>query len=81
LEKEYKIPPGYWKNPEVAITGLEKDQTHLRLSYFVDNIRLEHDTRPHRVSTELNRLIHEKMTEKGLWGEQLQQNETSLDSD
>ena len=67
MEKEYKVPPGYWKNPTVAIKNLDSDSIHLQLCYYVDNIRLEHDSRPQRVRTELNRLIHETMVEKGVW--------------
>jgi hypothetical protein len=33
----------------------------------VDNIRLEHDSRPQRVRTELSRIIHEYLVDKGLW--------------
>ncbi len=68
LEKEYKIPPGYWKNPSVVVKELESTNLRLRLSYYVDNIRLEHDSRPQRVRAELSRLIHEKMMEGGHWG-------------
>ncbi len=71
LEREYKVPPGYWKNPNVAVKSLEGtfdgNMIQLQLSYYVDNIRLEHDSRPQRVRTELNRLIHEKLVENGLW--------------
>jgi small-conductance mechanosensitive channel len=64
IEKEYKIPPGYWKNPSVIIKALEGTNVHLQLCYYVDNIRLEHDTRPNRVRTELSRMIHEKLVEE-----------------
>jgi len=63
LEKEYKIPPGYWKNPSVTIKALESANTRLQVCYYVDNIRLEHDGRPRRVRTELSRMIHDKLIE------------------
>ena len=66
LEKEYKVPPGYWKNPSVEIKSLDGSVAHVDLSYYVDNIRLEHDTRPQRVRTELSRIIREKMLEGSL---------------
>jgi MscS family membrane protein len=67
LEKEYKVPPGYWKNPAIAVKDLSADFIHLQLWYYVDNIRLEHDSRPQRARAELSRLIHEAMFENGYW--------------
>jgi MscS family membrane protein len=67
LEKEYKVPPGYWKDPTITIKDLDSDSIHLQLCYYLDNIRLEHDSRPHRVQTELNRIIHETMKDIGVW--------------
>ena len=61
IEKEFKLPPGYWKNPMATIKRLDKDAVVLQLSYYVDNIRLEHDTRASRVRTEISRIIQEKM--------------------
>lgn len=61
IEKEYKLPPGYWKNPMATIKRMEKEIVVLQLSYYVDNIRLEHDTRARRVQTEISRMILEKM--------------------
>jgi MscS family membrane protein len=61
LEKDFKIPPGYWKNPSIEVKELKGAAAHLQICYYVDNIRLEHDTRPRRVRSELNRMIHEKM--------------------
>ena len=66
LEKEYKVPPGYWKNPSVAVSALEGAKSHMQIGYYVDNIRLEHDSRPRRVRTELNRVIREKMLDCSL---------------
>jgi hypothetical protein len=63
LEKEYKTPPGYWKNPTVAIKTLNETSTQLQISYYVDNIRLEHDGRPHRVRNEISRMVQEKLVE------------------
>lgn len=61
IEKEYKLPPGYWKNPMVTIKKLDKDTVLMELGYYVDNIRLEHDTRAHRVRTEICRIIQENL--------------------
>jgi MscS family membrane protein len=63
LEKEYKNPPGYWKNPTVAIKTLNGTSTQLQIGYYVDNIRLEHDGRPHRVRNEISRMVQEKLVE------------------
>lgn len=61
LVREYKVPPGSWKNPAVAIKALEGTTTQLQLCFYVDHIRLEHDTRAQRVRTELGRQIQEKL--------------------
>jgi small-conductance mechanosensitive channel len=61
LEKDYKLPPGYWKNPSVAVKSIDGPQTHLQLWYYVDNIRLEHDSRSQRVRSELSRIIQERL--------------------
>jgi MscS family membrane protein len=63
LEKEYKSPPGYWKDPTVLIKALNGTSAQLQISYYVDNIRLEHDGRPHRVRNEISRMVQEKLVE------------------
>lgn len=63
IKREYKIPPSYWKDPVVAVKELTADGALLQLSYYVDNIRLEHDGRPRRVRNELSRMIHELIKE------------------
>ncbi len=63
FEKEYRTPPGYWKNPTVIIKALTGSSTQMELSYYVDNIRLEHDGRPHRVRNEISRMVMEYLVE------------------
>ncbi|NTV36504.1 MAG: mechanosensitive ion channel family protein [Anaerolineaceae bacterium] len=63
VEKEYKIPPGYWKDPTVVIKKLDGAAAQLQVSYYVDNIRLEHDGRPKRVRNEISRMIQERLVE------------------
>jgi hypothetical protein len=46
LDKEYKNVPGYWKYPVVAVKDIDHTNSQLELWYYVDNIRLEHDSRP-----------------------------------
>ena len=65
VEKEYKNPPGYWKDPTVMIKVLNGTSAQLQISYYVDNIRLEHDGRPHRVRNEISRIVQEKLVENG----------------
>ncbi len=67
MEKEYKITPGYWKNPSVVIKEISGNNAVLQLFYYVDNIRLEMDGRPKRVRTELSRIIQESMLQEGIW--------------
>ncbi len=67
LEKEFKIVPGYWKDPVVTIKEFDHDQSHLQLWFYVDNIRLERDGRARRVRTEISRIIREKMVEANAW--------------
>jgi MscS family membrane protein len=61
LEKEYRNPPGYWKDPKVIIKDLTGTSVVMQISYYVDNIRLEHDGRPHRVRNEISRMVLEKL--------------------
>lgn len=63
VAKEYKTPPGFWKDPVIVVKELTTSGAVLQLSYYVDNIRLEHDGRPRRVRNELSRMIHELMQE------------------
>jgi MscS family membrane protein len=67
MEREYKVPPGYWKDPSIVVKELSNGNIGLKLCYYVDNIRLEHDHRPQRVRAEVSRLIHEELVERGLW--------------
>ncbi len=67
MDKEYKIVPGTWKDPVISITGFDGCNVELELAYYVDNIRLENDSRPQRVRTELSRIIREKLVDEGIW--------------
>jgi small-conductance mechanosensitive channel len=67
LEREFKIVPGYWKDPEVSIKEFDHTQTHLQLWFYVDNIRLERDGRARRVRSEISRIIREKLIEANTW--------------
>lgn len=62
IEKEYKLLPGYWKNPSVVVKSLEGATALVQLCYYVDHIRLEHDGRAARVRTELSRMIQDEMS-------------------
>lgn len=61
IEKEYRLPSGYWKNPVVVVKDLDGASARLQLCYYVDNIRLEHDGRAARVHTELCRMIQQEL--------------------
>ena len=68
IEKEYRLAPGYWKNPGVVIKALDSADSYaalLQLCYYVDNIRLERDGRAARVRTELSRMIREELQTAG----------------
>ena len=67
IDTEYKIVPGYWKDPMVEIREMEQNSVTLLLHYYVDNIRLENDGRPRRVRTELNRIVRERFIQEGIW--------------
>jgi small-conductance mechanosensitive channel len=67
LDKEFKIIPGYWKDPVVSIKSFNGESIQLELWYYVDNIRLEQDGRSRRVRSELSRLIREKFVQEGIW--------------
>ena len=53
IQHEYKILPEYWKNPTVYMKGTSGSDVQLQVSYYVDNIRLEHDERANRVQSEI----------------------------
>jgi small-conductance mechanosensitive channel len=67
IDSEYKIVPGYWKDPMVEIQEVEQGSVTILLHYYVDNIRLENDGRPRRVRTELNRIVRERFIQEGIW--------------
>ena len=67
IDSEYKIVPGYWKDPMVEIREVEQGSVTILLHYYVDNIRLENDGRPRRVRTELNRIVRERFIQEGIW--------------
>ena len=67
LETEYKVLPSYWKDPEVTFTGFDGSQAGLRLSFYVDNARLEHAGRMRRVTTEVARHVRELFSDEGIW--------------
>lgn len=67
LGQEYKVLPGYWKNPKVVFQNFDGAEAHLQLWFYVDNIRLEHGGRAQRVKTEIARQIREQFTEAGIW--------------
>ena len=67
IDTEYKIVPGYWKDPMVEIQEVEQGSATILLHYYVDNIRLENDGRPRRVRTELNRIVRDRFIQEGIW--------------
>jgi small-conductance mechanosensitive channel len=67
IDTEYKIVPGYWKDPMVEIREVEQGSATILLHYYVDNIRLENDGRPRRVRTELNRIVRDRFIQEGIW--------------
>jgi MscS family membrane protein len=67
IDSEYKIVPGFWKDPMVEIREVEQGSVTIFLHYYVDNIRLENDGRPRRVRTELNRIVRDRFIQEGIW--------------
>lgn len=59
LKKEYKVLPEDWKNPAVTFGEFNASGAIVQLWFFVDNVRLEHFSRPHRVKTEIAKQIRE----------------------
>jgi MscS family membrane protein len=68
IQQDYKILPDYWKNPTVTLKGFDGPEALLQLSYYVDNIRLEHDERASRIHTEIGRQVRDFLHENGVWG-------------
>ena len=67
IDNDFKIVPGYWKDPAVEIKSVNAQSALVLLHYYVDNIRLEKDGRPRRVRTELNRIIRDQFLQEGIW--------------
>jgi len=67
IDDDYKIVPGYWKDPVVEIQAITADSASILLHYYVDNIRLEKDGRPRRVRSELNRITRDRFLLEGVW--------------
>jgi len=63
LQQDFKILPDYWKDPTVYMKGSAGNEVHLQVSYYVDNIRLEHDERANRVQSEITFQIHKLVRE------------------
>lgn len=68
IQQEYKILPAFWKNPMVTFKEFDDSNAILQLSYYVDNIRLEHDERADRVRTEIGRQVRDFLYEMKVWG-------------
>ena len=56
----FKILPESWKDPRVIFKGFSGDAAKLQLSFYVDNIRLEHDLRLERITTDIAREIRSR---------------------
>lgn len=67
IQEEFKILPAFWKNPAVVFKDFSDTNARLQLSYYVDNIRLEHDERAERVRTEIGRQIREYLQDIQAW--------------
>ncbi|MCC6148202.1 MAG: mechanosensitive ion channel family protein [Anaerolineaceae bacterium] len=67
LESDYKILPVTWKDPQVSFLNFDGSSANLRLSFYVDNTRLEHDRRIHRVRKEVARQVREQLSEEDIW--------------
>ncbi len=58
LRDEYKQITKPWKDPSVRFLDFGPSSVDLRVSFYVDNIRLEHSDRKQRVITEIAGDIH-----------------------
>lgn len=67
IRRDYKIIPTYWKNPVVTLKAFDGSTAHLILSYYVDNVRLEHDERANRVRSEINHQVWFYLRDLGVW--------------
>ncbi len=69
LPVEYKVPTEAWKNPEVIYVDFDGSAMHLKLWFYVDNIRLEHHDRSQRVITEIARRVREYLRTENIWAD------------
>ena len=65
LQSEYRLLPEPWKNPCVTFKSFNDNDAVLRLWFYVDNIRLEHDGRLQRVRTDIARRIRAELQGAG----------------
>jgi MscS family membrane protein len=67
IKMEYKLVPEYWKDPTVLVKGFTNANPQIKVSYYVDNIRLEHDERAARVRSQIAHRIWNYLTAAGVW--------------
>jgi small-conductance mechanosensitive channel len=60
VRSSFKILPESWKDPRVTFKGFAGESARLQLSFYVDNIRLEHDLRLERITTDIAREIRSR---------------------
>jgi MscS family membrane protein len=67
IQLEYKIIPSYWKDPVVVLKQFDGSTAQVCLSFYVDNIRLEHDERANRVRSEIGNQVRDCLLEMRVW--------------
>jgi MscS family membrane protein len=66
IEKDYKSFPEPWKEPDISLGNLEKEAVTVTLHFFVDDIRLEHNKRRDRITTDLTIAIARRLPRAGI---------------
>lgn len=66
LREEFRFPPEVWKDPSVNFLAFGASSVDVRLTYFIDDGRLEHFKRRTRLTRELGFTIHRRFQEEGI---------------
>ncbi len=66
LREEYKLIPAAWKDPSVHFKAFGSSSVDLALTFYIDDVRLEHFKRQTRIVREIGTAIHERLKQEGI---------------
>jgi MscS family membrane protein len=66
IQQKYKSFSKPWKDPDVTIQSLQREGIIVKLSFFIDDIRLENNERKQRVTTDLAITVDRVLKKEGI---------------